>query len=196
VFPEEFFRDDIHPFIRALGGKYGGDEQFQRIRVTEGTPGIWVSLVEVVQDLLNAILLSCVSGFLFRCHGRAIICLSRLLNLKELAFDFWCERVISQGLLIKGESYMSEETSAGEKILYVMLGAMIGAAAALLLAPRTGEETRRLIVTKAREGADIVSNRTKAVAGKTSDLLQQQRDQLAAALEAGKQAYREEKEKA
>jgi len=84
-----------------------------------------------------------------------------------------------------------------------LLGAAIGAATALLLAPRSGEETRKLILTKAREGADLVANRTKAVAEKTStyvdrgkELLQQQRDQLAAAIEAGKQAYKEEKEKA
>ncbi len=98
---------------------------------------------------------------------------------------------------------MSDEAGAGEKALYLILGAAIGAATALLLAPRSGVETRKLIMTKAREGADIVANRTKAVAGKTSgyvergkELLQQQRDQLAAALEAGKQAYKEEKEKA
>ena len=97
---------------------------------------------------------------------------------------------------------MSQETTAGEKALYFVLGAAIGAATALLLAPRSGVETRKLIMTKAREGADLVVNRTKAVAGKTSEfvdrgkeLLQQQRDSLAAALEAGKQAYREEKEK-
>jgi gas vesicle protein len=98
---------------------------------------------------------------------------------------------------------MSEEASTGEKALYFMLGAFIGAATALLLAPRSGEETRKLIVTKARESADLVANQTKGVADKTSDyiergkdILQQQRDQLAAALEAGKQAYREEKDKA
>jgi gas vesicle protein len=98
---------------------------------------------------------------------------------------------------------MSDEASAGEKALYLLLGAAIGAATALLLAPRSGEETRKLILTKAREGADLVANRTKAVAEKTStyvdrgkELLQQQRDQLAAAIEAGKQAYKEEKEKA
>jgi gas vesicle protein len=98
---------------------------------------------------------------------------------------------------------MSEESSAGEKALYFMLGAMIGAATALLLAPRSGEETRKLIMTKTREGADIVSSHAKTVMGKTSEyvergkgLIQQQRDQLTAALEAGKQAYREEKEKA
>ncbi len=98
---------------------------------------------------------------------------------------------------------MSEEASTGEKALYLMLGAMIGAATALLLAPRSGVETRKLLISKAREGADLVASRTRAVAGKTSDyvergkeLLQQQCDQLSAALEAGKQAYKEEKEKA
>ncbi len=98
---------------------------------------------------------------------------------------------------------MSEEATTGEKALYLILGAMIGAAAALLLAPRSGVETRKLIMAKAREGADLIANRTKGVAGRTSEymergkeLLQQQRDQLSAAFEAGKQAYREEKDKA
>ncbi len=98
---------------------------------------------------------------------------------------------------------MSNESSGGDKALYLMLGAMMGAAVALLLAPRSGEETRQLILTKARESADRVTERTKGIAEKTSSYvergkgqLQQQRDQLTAALEAGKQAYREEKEKA
>jgi gas vesicle protein len=97
---------------------------------------------------------------------------------------------------------MSEETGTGEKALYFVLGAFVGAATALLLAPRTGEETRRLLASKARESADFVASRSRDVADKTSDyidkgkeLLQQQRDQLAAALEAGKHAYREEKDK-
>ena len=98
---------------------------------------------------------------------------------------------------------MSKEASAGEKAFFLVLGAMIGAATALLLAPRSGPETRKMILTKAREQADLVVTRTKNVAGKTSEyvdrgkeMLQQQRDSLAAALEAGKQAYKEEKEKA
>jgi gas vesicle protein len=98
---------------------------------------------------------------------------------------------------------MSDESSAGEKALYFVLGAAIGAATALLLAPRSGVETRKLIMSKARDGADVVTNRAKAVAGKTSEyvergkeVLQQQRDQISAAIEAGKRAYREEKEKA
>jgi len=98
---------------------------------------------------------------------------------------------------------MSEERGTGEKTLYFMLGAFIGAATALLLAPRSGEETRRIFTSKAREGADFVANRSRNMADKASsmvdrgkEMLQQQRESLSAALEAGKQAYREEKDKA
>jgi gas vesicle protein len=97
---------------------------------------------------------------------------------------------------------MADESKAGEKALFFVLGGFVGAAIALLLAPRSGEETRRLIAMKSREGADFIASRTQDVSEKTSglidrgkELLQQQRDQLAAALEAGKQAYREEKDK-
>ena len=97
---------------------------------------------------------------------------------------------------------MNEESGTAQKALYFILGAAIGAVTALLLAPRSGEETRKLIAARAREGADYVSSRTQSVAEKTTayvdrgkELLQKQRDQIAAALEAGKQAYQEEKEK-
>jgi len=95
---------------------------------------------------------------------------------------------------------MSEETTAGEKTLYLLLGASIGAVAALLFAPRSGEETRKIIMTKAREGADTVTAQTEQVKEKTSEYLdrgkevvQQQRNSLTAAIDAGKKAYREEK---
>ncbi|MEJ2109785.1 MAG: YtxH domain-containing protein [Acidobacteriota bacterium] len=98
---------------------------------------------------------------------------------------------------------MSDESTTGEKALFLVLGAAIGAIAALLFAPRSGEETRQLIASKAREGADTVTAQTKSVKEKTSgyldrgkDMVQQQRDSLNAALEAGKKAYREEKDKA
>ena len=98
---------------------------------------------------------------------------------------------------------MSEETNAGEKALYLLLGAAIGAVTALLFAPRSGEETRKLIITKAREGADSVASHTEKVKAKTSEYLgrgkeivHHQRESLNAAIDAGKKAYREEKEKA
>ncbi len=97
---------------------------------------------------------------------------------------------------------MSQETTAGEKALYLILGAAIGAATALLLAPRSGEETRKLIMARAREGAEGVATQTRTAKEKTSELVERgrevvhhQRDSLNAALEAGKKAYREEKGK-
>ena len=98
---------------------------------------------------------------------------------------------------------MSDESRTGEKALFFALGAFIGATIALLLAPRSGEETRKYIATKARDGADFVTSRSRNVVDRTSsyvdrgkEMLQAQRDQLAAALEAGKAAYRDEKDKA
>jgi len=106
-------------------------------------------------------------------------------------------------LLISEENPMSEQTGAGEKLLYLMLGALVGAATALLLAPKSGEETRKILMSKAREGADTISSQSKVVAEKTTEYLDrgkemvhQQKDSLNAAIEAGKKAYREEKEKA
>jgi len=98
---------------------------------------------------------------------------------------------------------MSGEACSGEKTLFFLVGAAIGAATALLLAPRSGAETRKLIAARAREGADAVVNQSKMVADVAStylergkDALHQQRDQLSAAFEAGKQAFLEEKDKA
>jgi gas vesicle protein len=97
---------------------------------------------------------------------------------------------------------MEQQSGTGEKVLFFVVGAFVGAATALLLAPRSGEETRKIIASKARDGADFVSTRGKDAADRTAtyldrgkEILQQQRDQLAAALEVGKQAYREEKDK-
>jgi len=98
---------------------------------------------------------------------------------------------------------MSGDACSGEKTLFFLVGAAIGAATALLLAPRSGAETRKLIAARAREGADVVVNQSKMVADVAStyldrgkETLQHQRDHLSAAFEAGKQAYLEEKDKA
>jgi len=98
---------------------------------------------------------------------------------------------------------MSDDTRAGEKVLFFILGAAMGAVTALLFAPQSGEQTRRMIATRARDGADYLASKSREVTDKTTgyidrgkEVLHQQRDQLAAAFEAGKQAYKDEKEKA
>ena len=55
------------------------------------------------------------------------------------------------------ENWRNEMASQGDKITYFLVGGFVGAAIALLFAPRTGQETRRLIETKYREGSDQLS---------------------------------------
>ena len=49
---------------------------------------------------------------------------------------------------------MSRDSSGGSVMLAFMLGAMAGAAVALLFAPAAGEETREYLGQRAREGRD------------------------------------------
>jgi gas vesicle protein len=66
-----------------------------------------------------------------------------------------------------------------------VLGAIAGAAVALLVAPATGEETRRKLGEKAREGRDKASE----AARKGGEFLRNQRDGLTTAFERGKEAF-------
>jgi gas vesicle protein len=73
---------------------------------------------------------------------------------------------------------MAEDSKVGEKALFLILGGFIGAAVALLLAPRSGEKTRKLIAMKTRESADFIADRTKDVAAKTGGLIDRGKELL------------------
>jgi gas vesicle protein len=84
------------------------------------------------------------------------------------------------------------------KLSYFFLGLGLGVAVGLLFAPKSGPETRDLLLTKADEGRDYLRRRTEDLRDSAGDLvdkgrsvLAKQKDQLNAAVEAGKQAYRE-----
>ena len=75
--------------------------------------------------------------------------------------------------------------AAGTVIVAFVLGAMTGAAVALLMAPASGEETRRLLAEKAREGREKAGE----AAQKGRELWDRQRETLNTAFERGKEAY-------
>src|SRR5215470_13836173 len=75
--------------------------------------------------------------------------------------------------------------SAGPVIVAFVLGAITGAAVALLVAPASGEETRRLLAEKAREGRDKAGEAVR----QGQELWNRQRDTLATAFERGRDAY-------
>jgi gas vesicle protein len=100
-------------------------------------------------------------------------------------------------------------SSASGVILSFLLGGLTGAALATLFAPRSGEETREMLGEKMREGAEKGRRvRDRAVAkgrevlddatdyvDSQREMLDKRRERLQAAVEAGRQAYRDEKDK-
>jgi gas vesicle protein len=84
------------------------------------------------------------------------------------------------------------------KLSYFFLGLGLGVAVGLLFAPSSGAQTRGLLLSKADEGKEYLKkaggdlrDSTGDLVDKSRGLLQKQKDQLNAAVEAGKQAYRE-----
>jgi gas vesicle protein len=96
-----------------------------------------------------------------------------------------------------------------KRIPYFFLGVGIGVAVGILFAPKSGEETRTLIRSKADESKDYLKRKSEEskdflkrkseevreqaaeVVDKSKIAIQRQKEQLAAAVDAGKQAYRE-----
>jgi gas vesicle protein len=113
-------------------------------------------------------------------------------------------------------------SSAAEKLTFLLIGAGIGATLALLFAPKAGRELREDIADVTRRGVDLAGDKVRRASESASELYEsgrsrvgdlyetareraskgadavtdvatRQKDQIAAAIEAGKQAYQEEK---
>jgi gas vesicle protein len=84
------------------------------------------------------------------------------------------------------------------RLSYFFLGLGVGVAVGILFAPKSGEETRTLIREKAEEGKDYVRRRSGEFRETATDYvergksaLSRQRETIASAIDAGKQAYRD-----
>jgi gas vesicle protein len=95
-----------------------------------------------------------------------------------------------------------EGFGSGSLLLSFLLGGVVGAGMALLLAPQAGEETRR----KIKELADDIKDKTNEYINETREKVTAAADEgrgyydekkslVKAAIEAGKDAYEREKEK-
>jgi gas vesicle protein len=116
---------------------------------------------------------------------------------------------------------MGDDRDSGATVLLsFLLGGITGAALALLYAPRSGRETREILGERLREGAErgrelkdqalekgralkeqalgkgreLIDDASEYME-KQRDALEERKDRFTAAVEAGRQAYREEKAK-
>ena len=80
-----------------------------------------------------------------------------------------------------------EGAGAGSVLLAFLVGAVAGAAVALLYAPATGQETREFLGEKAREGRD----RAADAAAKGREYINQGRETITNAIERGREAYQQ-----
>ncbi|MCK9274121.1 MAG: YtxH domain-containing protein [Syntrophales bacterium] len=95
---------------------------------------------------------------------------------------------------------------------YFLLGGVLAASAALLLAPKSGRETREYLTTKAREGKDYIykeahqaeekflsgkdkiRSEAKEILSRAREITKKEKFIVLEAIEAGKEAYRTERD--
>lgn len=85
-----------------------------------------------------------------------------------------------------------------KRLSYFFLGLGLGVAVGMLFAPKSGEETREFLRQRADDGKDFIKQRGEDLRESASEYVERgrtvitrQRDNVAAAMDAGKAAYRE-----
>jgi gas vesicle protein len=89
--------------------------------------------------------------------------------------------------------------NVGSKVSFFLVGLGIGTLLGILFAPKSGEETRDYLSSKADEGRDYAQKKARELRERADDLLQRgkdvvskQKEALSSAVEAGKETYKRE----
>jgi gas vesicle protein len=93
--------------------------------------------------------------------------------------------------------------NGGSKVSYFLVGLGVGALLGILFAPKSGEETREYLREKAEEGRDYAQRKARELRERAEEMVErgkefvgEQKENISAALDAGKSAYQREKSKA
>ena len=81
--------------------------------------------------------------------------------------------------------------NSGSLMLAFLVGAVTGAAVALLFAPASGEETRDYLSERAQEGRE----KARQAMEQGRDYYQRQRDNVAGAVDRGREAFQQARER-
>jgi gas vesicle protein len=71
-----------------------------------------------------------------------------------------------------------------------LAGLGVGTVATLMLAPQSGKDTQKLLAGKFRDGVDQVTSAGKKVSAQVKDVVNRRKENVAEALDTGKEAYR------
>jgi gas vesicle protein len=89
------------------------------------------------------------------------------------------------------------------KVNYFLVGLGIGSLIGILSAPKSGEETREYMSQKARDGSEYAQKKARELKERAEDLVKngkevvmQKKEQIATAVDAGREAYQRERSKA
>ncbi len=89
--------------------------------------------------------------------------------------------------------------NVGSKVSFFLVGLGIGALVGILFAPKSGEETREYLSSKAEEGRDFAQKKARELRERAEDLIERskeimarQKDAITTAVDAGKETYKRE----
>ena len=82
---------------------------------------------------------------------------------------------------------MARDNGSGSILLAFVLGAISGAAVALLYAPAKGDETRKYLGDRAREGRERMAD----LAERSREMVNQGRETVNNAIDRGREAYQQ-----
>jgi gas vesicle protein len=89
--------------------------------------------------------------------------------------------------------------NVGSKVSFFLVGLGIGALMGILFAPKSGEETREYLTSKADEGRDYAQKKARELRERAEDLIERskeimarQKDAISTAVDAGKETYKRE----
>lgn len=89
--------------------------------------------------------------------------------------------------------------NVGSKVSFFLVGLGIGALLGILFAPKSGEETREYLSSKADEGRDYAQRKARELRDRAEDLIERSKEIMAkskeavsSAIDAGKESYKRE----